>query len=105
MNSSHLSTSEFYILEKSWLAKIASFFFKGRPTAMVLGKTIHLCGVSAEVFLSNRRWLLHELEHIKQFGRYGMLPFLFMYLVESVRKGYYYNRFEVEARQAENGIY
>jgi len=41
------------------------------------------------------------LEHIRQYRKLGFLPFLFSYLYEWVRKGYYNNRFEVEARRAE----
>jgi ABC-type polysaccharide transport system permease subunit len=89
------------IVERSWIARIARFFFGSRQIAMVLGNTIHLSGVEKQVFLSNRKWLIHELVHIEQFRKYGYWKFLFLYLVESIRKGYYHNRFEIEARNAE----
>ena len=69
---------------------------------MVLGKTIHLHGVSKTDFLDDEKWLKHELCHIKQFTQYGYFNFVIKYLWESLRKGYYNNRFEVEARNSED---
>ncbi len=69
--------------------------------AMVLGTTIHLHNTSVEELLRNRRWLRHELAHIRQFRELGFIRFLWEYLIESMRKGYYHNRFEIEARAAE----
>ena len=40
--------------------------------------------------------LLHELRHVEQFGSTPAFPFL--YLWESVTRGYVRNRFEVDAR-------
>ncbi len=68
---------------------------------MVLGKTIHLYGVSKTNFLQDEKWVKHELCHIKQFKQYGYFNFVVRYLWESLRKGYCNNRFEVEARNAE----
>ena len=70
--------------------------------AMVLGKTIHLHNISREEFLNDEQLLKHELCHVRQYREYGYAGFLIKYLWESFRKGYYNNRFEVEARQAEN---
>ncbi len=89
------------IVERSLLARIARFFFGTRKIAMVLGNTIHLSGVDRQHFISDRKWLIHELVHIEQYRKNGFLKFLFLYIVESIRRGYYYNRFEVEARAAE----
>ncbi len=69
--------------------------------AMVLGNTIHLHNTSIPEFLGNRRWLRHELAHIKQFRDLGFWRFLWAYFRESMAKGYQQNRFEVEARAAE----
>lgn len=41
--------------------------------------------------------LLHELAHVRQFAGSPMFPF--HYLWDSIRRGYYMNRFEVEARR------
>jgi hypothetical protein len=63
------------IKESSGFARIARLVLKSRNVAMVLGNTIHLSGVSREAFLA-------------------------LYLLESIKHGYYNNRFEVAARQA-----
>jgi hypothetical protein len=69
--------------------------------AMALGKTIHLHNTTKADFLQDERWLKHELCHVKQFQQYGFVQFIMLYLWESVKNGYYNNRFEKEARQAE----
>ncbi len=91
----------FNIKENSWLAKIAAKKLKANAVAMVLGKTIHLHNTTKANFLKDERWLKHELCHIKQFAAHGYFLFVVKYLWESLRKGYYNNRFEVEARKAE----
>lgn len=91
----------FIIKENSWLARIAAWKLKSESVAMVLGKTIHLHNASKSAFLNDERWLKHELCHVKQFKQHGYIGFLVKYLWESIRKGYYNNRFEVEARNAE----
>ncbi len=73
---------------------------KSSNVAMVLGKTIHLSGVSRADFLKNEGWVAHELCHIRQFQEHGFFRFLWLYLRESVRVGYYNNKYEVEARIA-----
>lgn len=70
--------------------------------ALTFGCTIHLHNTPKAAFLADRNWLCHELKHVEQFRRYGIFPFIFLYLFESLRKGYYNNRFEQEARQAAN---
>ena len=97
MNNLH-----FIIKENSWLAKIAAKKLHSTNVAMVLGKTIHLFGVSKTDFLQDEKWLKHELCHINQFKKFGYFNFVVKYLWESLRKGYNNNRFEVEARSAEN---
>lgn len=68
---------------------------------MVLGKTIHLYNTTEAEFLKNEKWVKHELCHVKQFEEHGYFLFIIKYIWESIRKGYYNNRFEVEAREAE----
>ena len=70
--------------------------------AMVLGRTILLYDTTKAEFLSNKKWLRHELAHIKQFQQHGYLLFLLKYAIESWKNGYYNNRFEKEARKAED---
>lgn len=83
------------------LAKIAAKKLGTKSVAMVLGKTIHLCNTTKAEFLLDEKWVKHELCHIKQFKEHGYFLFVVKYLGESIRKGYYNNRFEVEARNAE----
>lgn len=71
---------------------------------MVLGSRIYLYGVSRQKFLADACWVQHELCHIQQFKKYGFLNFIFKYLWETVKHGYYYNKFEVEAREAEKKV-
>ena len=92
----------FYIKENSWLAKIAAKKLSSKSVAMVLGKTIHLYGTTKENFLADERWVKHELCHVKQFAEHGYVLFTIKYLWESLRVGYYNNRYELEAREAEN---
>ena len=96
-----LKEPSFYIKENSWLAKLAAKKLKRNAVAMVLGKTIHLHNTTKTEFLQDEKWLKHELCHINQFKQHGYILFIVKYLLESMRNGYYNNRFEVEARQAE----
>ncbi|HEY9258336.1 DUF4157 domain-containing protein [Chitinophaga sp.] len=89
------------IHENSWLAKIAARFMRVQSVAMVLGRTIHLHGASRERFLSDIQWMRHEACHIKQYQHFGFLGFLWRYLSEYLRRGYYNNALEVAARASE----
>lgn len=91
------------IKERSFWARLAARKLKSPAAAIVFGNTIHLWNVSREAFLKNERWVLHELAHIRQYRRLGFARFLFAYVWESLQKGYYNNRYEVEARRAESG--
>ncbi len=102
MPGKQLNHKNFIIKENSWLAKLAAKKLRTGAVAMVLGKTIHLHNTSKEDFLADERWLKHELCHIKQFKEHGYLIFIIKYLWESLQKGYYQNRFEIEARKAED---
>jgi hypothetical protein len=93
---------EYGIKENSWIAKIAAAKLRSENMAIVVGKTIHLHGVSKSDFLKNEKWVRHEMCHIEQFRKYGFLNFIFNYLLESIRSGYHNNKFEAEAREAEN---
>jgi hypothetical protein len=92
------------IREGSLFARIAACKLRSQTVAAVLGDTIHLWNVSREDFLQRTAWVVHEVEHVRQFRRYGVVRFSFLYLWESARKGYHNNRFEVEARVAEAGV-
>ena len=96
-----MSKPAFYIKENSWQAKLAAKKLNADSVAMVLGKTIHLYGSTKENFLADERWVNHELCHVNQFAAHGNIMFTIKYLWESLRVGYYNNKFEVEAREAE----
>ena len=81
------------------LARIARAVLGARQVAMVLGNTVHLSGATRAEFLADAEWVAHEQTHIRQFQEHGTLPFLWKYLLESARVGYFNNRFEVEARE------
>jgi hypothetical protein len=69
----------------------------GAPAAAVtLGRTIV---VDRDVPLTPRL-LAHELEHVRQWRQVPLFPL--RYTLESVRRGYWNNRFEVQARAAES---
>lgn len=89
------------IKEQSCIAFIAAKKLKRNKVAIVLGNTIYLHNTKKEEFLNNKSWVLHELEHIKQFKKYGFIRFIFLYVYESVKNGYSNNKYEAEARNAE----
>lgn len=93
---------ELLVKENSWIAKLAAKKLHSKTVAIVIGKTVHLCNVSKELFLKDERWVKHEVCHINQFKKYGFFNFIFKYLMESVRNGYYNNKYEIEAREAED---
>lgn len=74
---------------------------KADQVAIVFGSTIHLHNTDKAEFLNNREWLCHELKHVEQYQQYGFTGFIARYLLEWVKKGYYNNRFEMEARNNE----
>ncbi len=96
-----MNKTSFQIKENSWLAKLASKKLCSNSVAIVLGKTIHLHNTTKEQFLQDERWVKHELCHIEQFKDHGYIFFIAKYLWESLKKGYYNNKFEKEAREAE----
>ena len=90
------------IKENSWVARIAAWKLHATSVAIVLGHTIHLYNTKREEFLLNKAWVRHELCHIRQFKEHGFTVFILKYLLESIRHGYYHNKYEIEARAAEN---
>lgn len=95
------------IRENSLVAQIAAWKMGEPRVAIVFGHTIHLHNTPARTFVRNSTWLLHELKHVEQYERLGILVFLWRYMIESIRKGYYNNALEIEARAAEHetGLY
>ena len=63
----------------------------GSVAAITLWRTVFLApGTSLDP-----RLLLHEFRHVEQFGASAKFPFLYVW--ESLRRGYHANRFEVDA--------
>ena len=96
-----LDMNKIRLKENSWIAKIAARKLKSKDVAIVLGKTIHLHKISKEEFLDNKKWVKHEGCHIRQFENNGYVLFILKYLWESIRYGYHNNKYEKEARFAE----
>lgn len=93
---------EYRIREQSLIARIAAWKLRSPQMAIVIGNTIYLYNVSRKDFENNKSWLRHELTHVKQFRTHGYLGFICKYLLESMKQGYYNNKYEVEARNAEH---
>jgi hypothetical protein len=91
----------FRIKEGSFIARLAAWKLKSDKVAIVIGKTIHLHNTGRREFLQNKPWVLHELKHVEQFQQHGFFSFLYLYLLESIRRGYINNKYEIEARAAE----
>jgi hypothetical protein len=92
----------YHIKENSFVARMAAWKLNYSKVAIVIGRTIHLHNTQRQEFLEDKKWLLHELKHIEQFRRYGFIRFIFLYVRESIRHGYTNNKYEIEARAAEN---
>ncbi len=95
---------EVQIKENSLIARLAACKLGISNVAIVLGTTIYLHNATAADLVKNKPWLCHELKHVEQYKEHGLLPFLWKYLLSAIKHGYKQNRFEVEARAAENDI-
>jgi hypothetical protein len=91
---------DYFIKENSWIAKLAAIKLRSNRVAIVIGKTIHLHNTTKQEFLKDEKWVKHELCHVKQFQQNGYLRFIAKYLWESIKHGYFNNKYEVEAREA-----
>jgi len=90
------------IKENSFIARVAAWKLGSKQVAIVIGKTIHLHNTSKSDFLVNIRWMRHEAAHLLQFKKYGFWSFLIRYVFQSLKSGYHNNKYEIEARAAEN---
>ena len=78
------------VIEYSWFARLHGAFATTRL------QHIYLAG-SAEDFFNNPWLMLHEYCHVLRQWQTGSLT-VPRYLIECLRRGYWNNRFEVEAR-------
>ncbi len=90
------------IKENSFFACLAARHLGYSHVAIVIGRTIHLHNVTREGFFERPSWVVHELKHVEQYREHGFFGFLWKYLADYFKNGYWNNRFEVEARAAEN---
>jgi hypothetical protein len=90
-----------YVKEKSFRAQLAKMKLGKGGVALVMRKTIYLYGVTKDQFLSDEKWVCHELQHIKQYEQEGVLKFLIKYFIYWLRYGYYNIPYEKEARANE----
>jgi len=79
------------VIEHSWFARL-----HGRAVATTRRGRIYLRGSAAD-FWSNAPLMLHEYWHVIRQWETGELTTP-RYVLECVRRGYWNNRFEVEAR-------
>jgi hypothetical protein len=79
------------VIEHSWFARLHGAFATTRP------QRIYLSGSAAD-FFTNPWFMLHEYCHVLRQWQTGSLT-VPRYLLECLRRGYWNNRFEVEARE------
>ena len=90
------------LVPNSWLARLAAKKLGAQSAALVLGHTIHLFNITEQEFKSSPRLVRHELKHVEQYQRLGLIKFLWLYGWYSLRYGYINNPLEAEARKAED---
>jgi hypothetical protein len=90
------------IKEGKIIARIAAAILRTNKIAVVIGKTIYVYGIAIPDFVTDRKWLLHELKHIQQYHTQGITAFVLRYTYYTIKYGYYNNPYEKEARNAEN---
>jgi Domain of unknown function (DUF4157) len=93
-----------YFKENSFIAKCGAKCIKANNVALTIGNTIYLYNATVNDIIGNPIWLAHELVHVNQYQKLGIVKFVFLYLLECIAKGYYNNKFEIEARLLENNI-
>jgi hypothetical protein len=91
-----------YFKANSGIAKLAARVLKTDNCAIVFRKTIYLHRISINEIRHNKALLCHELTHVLQWKKYGMLFFSIKYLWYSAKYGYFQNPFEIEARANED---
>jgi hypothetical protein len=85
------SVAQVRVIEHSWFARL-----HGRAVATTRPGRIYLRGSAAD-FFANPWLMLHEYCHVIRQWQPGSLTAA-RYLLECLRRGYWNNRFEVEAR-------
>jgi hypothetical protein len=88
------------IKENSKIARLAARINGEKTYAITFGKTIFV-SCKKEDFYAKDWWVKHELTHVAQYEKHGILPFLSKYLYHSVFRRNSENPFEKEAEDAE----
>jgi len=82
------------------IVKVANLFMKikqGEMLATTIHKTIYLLGGTSKQFLNNRSFLRHEVQHILQCKKDGLIKFCIKYVWYSIRYKYKNNPYELDA--------
>lgn len=82
-------------------SRVVRWFFPKYFVGFTLGRTIRMRGIRGWV---SKELIAHEVIHVLQYKKYGVIGFLIRYLVESIRHGYSGNTLEIEAYQNQNNI-
>ena len=91
------------IKENTLISKIAFRLiksFKNEAVASTIGKTIHLHNISDISFSHKDGFLRHEMQHAIQFNEIKF--FWLKYIIETLKNGYFKNKYEVEAENLRN---
>ena len=92
--------AEVRVVENSGLAKVVAKIKGEQLYAITFGKTIFI-NCKKEEFFNNQWWVKHELAHVRQYQKHGILRFLAMYAYYAVFHPKSINPFEIEAEVAE----
>ena len=97
----NVHSQKFRIVENSRLAKLVGRINGEKEKyAITIGKTIYI-SCSEKEFFARPWWMKHELTHILQYEKHGLIGFLQLYLFYSLRYGYADIPFEKTAIAAE----
>jgi len=95
-------SQNFRVVGNSRLAKVAGRLMGQQDRyAITFGKTIFV-SCDKKDFLTERGWVKHEITHVEQYKKYGLLEFLKRYVAYSVFNRYDQNPLEKEALSAED---
>jgi hypothetical protein len=88
------------VVENSTIAKVIAKIKREESYAITFGKTIFI-SCKKEDFFAQEWWVKHELAHVKQYEKHGILRFLTLYFYYAVFHPKSANPFELEAEAAE----
>jgi uncharacterized protein DUF4157 len=88
------------VIGNSLLAKAAAKINRQETFAITFGRTIFV-SCKKEDFFKKEWWVRHELTHVAQYQKHGVLQFLSLYIYYSVFHHKSENPFEKEAEDAE----